>query len=215
MRRYLPPFVAISCALAFFSAAAQECSFPQPPGSPGKLQVLAKAASATNPCAVVPGLTARSLKSVWAVLTASGRTGGKRFDTEPPAGTPTGRVLMARNGITFDLREVTAQRVQDLEITTNRKLVFRAAAPVQDVVVVPPERLVPGQAYDWTLRTGANVYRGNFELLTTEESAQVQSQLDAIDAARLGSELRSLYRAAVFDDADLYGLRDEALAGLH
>lgn len=215
MRRFHRPFIAISSALACVAAASQDCSFQQPAGATGKMQVLAKEASGSNPCAVVPGLTAKSLKTVWTVLTASGRTGGKRFDTEPPVGTPTGRVLMTGNGVTFDLREVAAQRVQNLELTTDGKPVFRAAAPLPQLVVVPAERLAAGQAYGWTLRTAANIYRGDFELLSAEESAQVQSRLDAIEAARLGPQLRLLYRAAVFDDAELYGARDEALAGLH
>ena len=213
MRRSVLRFVASCCALAATAAAAQECALQQPAAPAGKLQVLAQEVARTNPCTTVPGLHAKSLRSVWAVLTASGRTGGKRFETVPPAGTPTGRVLAGATGVPFDLRAVAAEGVQSLELTSRGKLVFRAAGPMQ-AALAPRERLAPGESYDWVLRTGANAYRGSFELLEADEAAQVQSRLEAVAKSGLNEQMQMLYRAAVFDDAELYSARDEALAAL-
>jgi hypothetical protein len=210
----LARFAAASCVFVAAAATAQECAIAPPPADTKKLEQLAQDVAGTNPCTTVPGLKARSIKSVWAALTSSGRTGGKRFEAVPPPGTPTGRVLLTDAGVAFDLSSVAAEGVQSLEVTRRQQIVARTAGRPGAAFTVPRERLSPGQTYHWLLRTGANVYRGSFELPPAEEAAQVQSQLEAIAASGLDDRLRLLYRAAVFDEAELYVARDEALSTL-
>jgi hypothetical protein len=207
-------FAAASCVLVAGPVAAQECAISPPSATTGKLEQLAQDVARTNPCTTVPGLKARSIKSVWAAFTSSGRTGGKRFETVPPPGTPTGRVLLTDAGVAFDLSSVAAEGVQSLEIRSRQQIVARTAGRPGTAFTVPRERLTPGETYHWLLRTGSNMYRGSFELPPADEAAQVQSQLEAIANSGLDDRLRLLYRAAVFDEAEFYSARDEALATL-
>lgn len=202
---------ATSLLLTVAGAQAQDCRFIPPQGTIGKTQGLAQEAARSNPCATVPGLTAKSLSSVWSAFLSSGTAGGKRFDTVPPTGIPTGKVLASVEGVAFDLRAVLAESVQGIQVSAGRSPVYAIANPNQPVIVVPMNRLKPGDSYNWIISTRQNSYRGSFELLDNEEAADVQARLVALDKASLSPQMRLLYSAAVYDEAELYSARDQLL----
>lgn len=208
-------FVAtIVLSVSAAAASAQDCNFREPEASGAKVQALGQEAARSNPCATVPGLTAKSLATVWASFVASGKIGGKRFDTAPPPGSPMGKVLASAEGVPFDLGPVTTEGVLNLTVTSKGAPLFNVVSPKQATVFVPADRLVPGNIYDWQLKTRANSYRGSFETASGEEVAQVQARLASVEKVQQSPSLRLLYAAAIYDDAELYVARDRALAQL-
>lgn len=195
-------------------AQTPECNFVAKSAPAGKAQALAQEAARTNPCTTVPGLTAKTLSSVWGSLMASSTTGGKRFDTLPPAGTPTGKVLTTAKGIAFDLQAVSNEGVLGLQVTSAGAPVFSIANPTQTSVWVPAERLKPGADYDWSLSTRKANYRASFEVLEADEVAALQQRLDVLEKTPLSPAMRLIYTAALYDDAELYNARDQLLAQL-
>lgn len=195
-------------------AQTPNCNFVAKSAPTGKAQALAQEAEKTNPCTTVPGLTAKTLRSVWGSLMASSTSGGKRFDTLPPAGTPTGKVMATAKGIAFNLQAVSNEGVLGLQVTSDGVPVYSIANTVQALVWVPAERLKPGSNYDWSLITRKANYRASFEVVGADEVAALQLRLDALERASLSPEMRLLYTAALYDDAELYNARDQLLAQL-
>lgn len=207
--------LAVVASLALCAVAqAEDCSFSPQKSPPGKAQALAQEAAKINPCTTVPGLTAKSLSSVWSVLLTSATQGGKRFETIPPVGTPTGKVLATYQGVIFDLGTVIGEGVLSLQVKSAGTSVFSVSSPSQHLVTVPLDRLKPGATYDWVLDTRKTSYRASFELLDAEETRSVQTKLTAIAKTQLDEQVRLLYTAAVYDDAELYLDRDQALEEL-
>lgn len=207
----------ILLALSLVSSAganAQTCQFAPSKAATAQAQFLAQEAQKTNPCVLVPGLTAKSLSSVWTSLMSSGVTGGKRFETVPPAGSPTGRVLASADGVPFDLRSLAAEGVLAVQVRTDKAAALSFGPPFAAVLVVPLQQLKPGANHDWTITTRSATYRGSFEVLEAQEAEAVRSQLDAVERASLSAQARLLYKAAVLDEAELYGERDQVLTQL-
>lgn len=190
---------------------APDCTVNVKPGNGAKAQALAQDAARTNPCALVPGLTPKSFAAVWSAMLSSGKTGGKRFDTPPPGGLPTGRIMATPGGVAFNLQGAAAEGIVGLQLSSGGAPVFGSANPAPTTQAVPLARLKPGASYDWTLVTRKASYKGSFELLDAEESAAVQARLDALAAATLTPQLHLLYQAAIYDEAELYTARDQLL----
>lgn len=195
------------------AAPAADCTVNIKPGANAKAQTLAQDMAKTNPCTLVPGLTPKSLSSVWSAMLSSNKTGGKRFDTPPPAGLPAGRVMLAASGLVFNLQAVLGEGVLSLQLSDSGSTaaLFSVANPAQAVVVVAAGRLKLGASYEWRLSTRKASYKGSFELLDAEDAAAVQSRLTALAAADLSPQLRLLYLAAIYDEAELYSARDLTL----
>ena len=195
------------------AAATPDCSVQIKPGPHPNAQSLAQDAAKSNPCTLVPGLTPKSLASVWSALLSSNKTGGKRFDTPPPSGLPAGRVLLDSTGLVFNLQAVASEGVVALQVSASGSPapLFSLANPTQAVLVLPAERLRPGGAYEWRLSTRKANYKAAFEVLDADEAATVRAQLAALAAADLSPQLRQLYLAAIYDDAELYAARDQVL----
>lgn len=142
------------------------------------------------------------------------KTGGKRFDTEPPEGTPTGRVLVAKDGLTFDFSAVGGEGLVAFQVSSQGAVLASLSAPLPVVVTVPAVKLKGGETHDWTLQTRKTQYRGQFEVLDAQEAATVRQRLAALAKSELSPQVRLLYAAAIYDDAELYGERNQALAQL-
>lgn len=184
-------------------------------GDNAKAKGLLQELNKTNPCALVPGLSAKSLSTVWSAFLGTNTTGGKRFDTAPPQGTLTGKVLLAAEGLSFDTRAVQAEGLVSLQLLSRgASLGQMALNPGQPQVQLPARAFKAGESYDWVLVTRRGTYRGSFEMLDDEAQAEVQRQLAALDQAGLAPGLRQIYLAAIFDEAELYVDRDRVLAQL-
>ena len=202
--------------LAFWSvlAHAQDCTLKEPIAVSEKARALAKEAAKTNPCITVPGLTAKSLSSVWNAFMTKTKTGGKRFDTEPPEGTPTGRVLLSKEGLTFDFSAVAGEGLVAFQVSSQGAVLASISLSVPAVVTVPAAKFKGGESHDWTLQTRKSQYRGQVEVLDAQEAAVVRQRLAALAKSELSPQVRLLYTAAIYDDAELYGERNLALAQL-
>ncbi|MDC8784386.1 hypothetical protein [Roseateles koreensis] len=187
-------------------------SLKAPPSAKG--QTLADEVARSNPCVAVPGLSAKSLTSVWNTMLSSAKTGGKRFDTPPPAGLPTGKVLITLQGLEFKLDAVAAEGVLGLQIRSGNQLIFSISNPGSKRILVPATQLKFGETYEWVLVTRKGSYKGSFETLEREESTLVLSRITALEGAALSPATQQLYLAAIFDDAELYADRDQILADL-
>ena len=200
-------------AVPVVAAAAPDCTVTIKPGVGAKAQALAQDAAKTNPCLLVPGLTPKSLSAVWSALLSTPKTGGKRFDTPPPEGLPAGRMLLADTGLRINLQAVVGEGVLALQIvgSGDGAPIFNVNNPTQAVFVVPAARFKMGMSYDWRLTTRQASYKASFELLDADETKLVQARLVALAAAELSPQLRQLYQAAIFDEAELYTARDLVL----
>ncbi len=209
-------FAALGCGLvqAQSTAGKQDCTLRLKSPASASGQQVAQDFSKANPCTTVPGLSVKSLSSVWSALLTSSSTGGKRFDTVPPAGAPTGKVLVGAQGLAFDLQSVFADGVTQLQISVASVPVFNVVNPTAPVLILPAARLKPETVYDWVLTTRKASYKASFETPGAEELADLQHKLDALAAAALSPPVRLLYTAAIYDEAEFYFARDQILAQL-
>lgn len=207
MLKYLSMVLAL--AMPWMACAAADCSVP--PLSKSDRNAAASAAAnnlaATNPCNVSPGLAVESLAAVWAKLLSNPKTGGRRLETAVPAGLPNGSTLPGPGGVHFDFQQVAAEDIRSFRLEQNRKTIVSMATPPL-ALDIP----VPAQgAYSWSLQTRVNTYRGEFTPLTGAERSRVQGQLAAVDRAGIDALSTLIYKAAIYDEADLYSERDSAL----
>jgi len=165
-------------------------------------------------CATLPGITPKKLSVVWAAFLNGNRTGGQRFDTVPPAGTPTGKVLPSAQGVEFDLRAVQAEGLSMLTLRSGQNVIASFSPLTQAIVQVPTQQLKPEVAYDWVLVTRSATYKGRFELPAADDLKDLKQQLDAVSAAESDPKARLFFQAAVLDEAEFYGARDKLLAQL-
>jgi len=207
-------FAALCCGLAQAQSGKQDCTLRLKSASTATGQQLAQDLIKANPCTTVPGLDVKSLSSVWSALLTSSSTGGKRFDTPPPAGTPTGKVLLGAQGLVFDLQSVFGDGVTQLQISVDDVPVFNIVNPKGPLLTLPAARLKPETVYDWVLITRKNSYKASFRTAAPGELADLQHQLDVLATATLSPSVRLLYTAAIYDDAEFYFARDEILAKL-
>lgn len=195
-------------------ASAQSCSFKVTPNGPPKAQALALDAAKVNPCTTVPGLSVKSLSNVFASLLSTPKIGGKRFDTPPPDGLPEGKMMASAQGIEFKLQILASEGVTGLQVRSAGVMVFSVANPAAAPLFIAPSRLKPGETYEWSINTRKANFKASFELLDLQETAEVQAKLEALESANLAPDIRLLYSAAIFEDADLYFERDQVLAEL-
>ena len=208
---------ALAAGLALGSVmpvSAQSCSFEATPSGPPKAQALALDAAKLNPCTTVPGLTVKSLANVFASLLSTPKVGGKRFETTPPDGLPEGKMMVSAQGIEFKLQLLAPEGVTGLQVRSAGVLVFSAANPAAGPLLIAPTKFKPGETYDWSISTRKANFKASFELLDLQDMADVQSKLKALQSANLAPNMRLLYAAAIFEDADLYFDRDQVLGEL-
>ena len=72
-------------------------------------------------------------------------------------------------------------------------------------------KLVRDVEYSWSLLTNQKTYKGKFSLVDLETQKEVEAQLDALSRSSLGDTEKLIYKAAIFDEADVYSMRDSAL----
>jgi len=202
------------CLGLVMPASAQSCNFEAKQGGTPKAQALALDAAKVNPCTTVPGLSVKSLSSVFATLLSTPKIGGKRFETTPPDGLPEGKMMVSAQGIEFKLQLLASEGVTGLQVRSAGALVFSVANPAAAPLFIAPSRLKPGETYDWSISTHKANFKASFELLDPQEMVEVQTKLKALQSANLAPNTRLLYAAAIFEDADLYFDRDQALGEL-
>ncbi|MYN45629.1 hypothetical protein GTP23_11275 [Pseudoduganella sp. FT93W] len=204
--------LSLSLSTAIAAHAATDCSVP-PLGQSDKSAPVAEAAKrlrATDPCKVVPGLSGKSLGSVWAGLLSTKKTGGRRLEPAIPDGMPNGTVLAGSAGVHFDLRAVAGEGIRSFLLARGAQTL---ATPANGAL----EFDVPvsgGDAYQWTLVTRVATYHGEYTLADAAERQEVEQQLAQLDKAGLDPVARLLYQAAIYDDANLFVERDRVYAQL-
>jgi len=200
----------LSGALA--AHAATDCSVPPLDQSDKsvKLADAAKRLRATEPCKVVPGLSAKSLGAVWAGLLSTKKTGGRRLEPAIPDGLPYGTVLACSGGVHFDLRAVAGEGIRSFQLTRSGQPLLAQATPAPEFDVA----VNGGDSYQWTLVTRIATYHGEYTLAETAERQEVEQQLAQLDKAGLEPVARLLYQAAIYDDANLFVERDRVYAQL-
>ena len=204
----------ISTLLLTSLVSAQNCSLPANTPSNSKTSELRDQIGKSQACAILPGITPKKLGALWTAFLNGNRTGGQRFDTVPPAGTPTGKVLPGAQGVEFDLRAVQGEGLAQLTLRSGQNVIASFSPLSQAVVQVPAQQFKPEVAYDWVLVTRSATYRGRFELPGPDELKDLRQQLDAVTAAESEPKTRLFFQAAVLDEAEFYGARDKVLAQL-
>lgn len=207
MLKYSAILLALVMPCAVYAAA--DCAVP--PLSKSDRTAAASAAAknlaATNPCNVSPGLAMESLAGVWAKLLSNPKTGGRRLETAVPVGLPNGSTLAGPAGAHFDFQQVAAEEIRSFRLEQNGRIILSVATPplALDVPVSAQG------AYNWSLQTRINTYRGEFTPLAGVERSRVQAQLAAVDRSGIDALSTLIYKAAIYDEADLYSERDLAL----
>ncbi|WP_296000171.1 hypothetical protein [Rugamonas sp.] len=203
----LPALTLLLAQLTPLAHAAPECEVLPLPQSERSAQTVAaaKALRATDPCKLVPGLSPKSLRVVWAGLLSNRQTGGRRLDNLAPEGLPNGSVLPGPAGIHFDFRAVAAEQIRSFRLERDHAVLADTAAPPPELDVMPGGA---GGDYRWVLVTRAASYHGEFTLLDGAERRDVEQQLAALEKSGLDQVTLLLYKAAIYDDASLYSERD-------
>jgi hypothetical protein len=209
--RYGAAALAVFGGLGFQSQGlAQDCQI-RLRSDPAKAE-LAKALEKTNPCVLVPGLKAQALHEVWQAFLKHGKTGGKRFD-DPPRGAPSGTVLVQAQGLTFDLRDKFTEGLVSLSVFSGVTRVAHISKP-SPTVVIPAQKFEAGAVYKWQLLTEKNDYWGRIKVLDAEGQALLAQRLSALEQADVSPEIKKVYTAAIYEDADLIHDRDRLLGEL-
>ena len=193
---------------------AEECQLPPQQANSSRTEALSKELSKTNACKTVKGLSAKSLKTVWLALLDTKSTGGKRFETPPPVGTPTGKVFALGDKLPFDVSAVAQEGLVSLTVTaegTGKILKLPQYVAGQALLI---EKMQPGTSYNWVLVTRKETYRGSFEIPEADELQEMNGKLTELDAQGLSSDVKAIYQAAIFEEADCYFNRDMILASL-
>ncbi|MYM39480.1 hypothetical protein [Duganella qianjiadongensis] len=204
--------LSLSLSAALAAHAATDCSVPplEQSDKSVKLADAAKRLRATEPCKVVPGLSAKSLGAVWAGLLSTKKTGGRRLEPAIPDGLPYGTVLAGSGGVHVDLRAVAGEGIRSFQLTrSGQALVLPTAAGQEFDVPVNG-----GDSYQWTLVTRIASYHGEYTLAEAAERQEVEQQLAQLERAGLEPVARLLYQAAIYDDANLFVERDRVYAQL-
>jgi hypothetical protein len=173
---------------------------------------LAREIAKTNPCTLVPGLKAQSLDEVWKAFMKHGKTGGKRFD-DPPRGIPSGTVMVRTEGLTFDLQDKLPEGLISLNIFAGSVKVVEVRKPGAKLVI-PAEKFQAGVSYKWQLLTGRDDYWGRMKVLDAESQDTLRQRLAALSKVDVSPEIRNIYTAAIYDDADLIFDRDRIFSDM-
>lgn len=190
--------------------SAQDCQLRLP--SEASTNSLAREVLKTNPCTLVPGLKAQSLGEVWKAFMKHGKTGGKRFE-DPPRGIPSGTVMVRTEGLTFDMQDKMQEGLISLNIFAGSIKVVELRKPGAKVVI-PVDKLQAGVSYKWQLLTGRNDYWGRMTVLDTHSQDTLRQRLAALAQADVSPEIRNIYTAAIYDDADLVFDRDRLFSDM-
>lgn len=204
---------ALVCALHASASAqsAQDCQLRLP--SDAANSSLARDMSKTNPCTLVPGLKAQSLDEVWKAFLKHGKAGGKRFD-DPPRGIPSGTVMVRTEGLMFDLHDKLAEGLISLNIFAGSTKVAEVRKPGAKVVI-PSDKFQAGVSYKWQLLTGRDDYWGRMKVLDTDSHDTLRQRLTALSKADVSPEIRNIYTAAIYDEADLIFDRDRIFSDMN
>lgn len=183
-----------------------------PTASRDSKQALAAQLAKAPPCQLIQGVPKTSLASLWQMLTNGESTGGKRFDTPPPAGTPDGSYYAPQGTtIRFDFSSLQAQGLQRFVLADGGRVLMNIS-PVPSVQQIAGLR--PGHAYHWELGGSHSSWHGDFQLMDPEDAREVTQRLQLITASSQPESVKQFYRAAVFDDEGLYANRDQILTQL-
>lgn len=173
---------------------------------------LARAVSKTNPCMLVPGLKPQSLGEVWKAFMKHGKTGGKRFD-DPPRGIPSGTVMVRTEGLTVDLQDKMQEGLISLNIFAGSTKVVELRKPGAKVVI-PADKFQAGMSYKWQLLTGRDDYWGRMTVLDATTQDTLRQRLAALATADVSPEIRNIYTAAIYEDAELIFDRDRIFSDM-
>ena len=208
-------FAALGVFLCFFAqlASAQSgCdlgSLRPASGQAENAQALQRTLAVSDPCKIIPGMKAKSLAAVWGMFLSNTQRGGKRLGDDAPVGSPTGKVLASASGVQVDFSQVAAEGLRAFSVDANGQRVALLNNPQARFML--SAKLVRDVEYSWSLLTNQKTYKGKFSLVDLEAQKEVEAQLDALSRSSLGDTEKLIYKAAIFDEADVYSMRDSAL----
>lgn len=216
IKRHLPTLLALSMGVMSLTARADTApACPaafKPVAADHDKQPLASALGKAAPCQLVPSVSVSSLASLWDMLTNGEKTGGKRFDTPPPAGSPDGTIYAPQGTpVIFDFSSIASQGLQHFVLMDGSRALLDINTPPAKQTV---RDLLPGHPYHWELNANGSSYHADFQLMDPDDAAEVTQRLQAINASKQPENVKQFYRAAVFDDEGLYADRDRILAQL-
>lgn len=200
------------CFFAQLAAAQSGCdlgSLKPASGQAENAQALQRKLAVSDPCKVVPGMRAKSLATVWGMFLSNTQRGGKRLGDDAPVGSPTGKLLLTANGVPIDFSQVAAEGLRTFSVNANGQKIASLDNPQQRFIL--SAKLARDVEYSWSLLTNRKTYVGKFSLVDIETQKEVEAQLNALSRANLDDTEKLIYKAAIFDEADVYSMRDAAL----
>ena len=200
------------CFFAQLASAQLGCdlgSLKSAPGQAENAQALQRKLAVSDPCKIVPGMKAKSLAAVWGMFLSNTQRGGKRLGDDAPVGSPTGKLLQIANGVQVDFSQVAAEGLRTFSVDANGQRVASLNNPQAHFVL--SAKLVRDVEYSWSLLTNQKTYKGKFSLVDIETQKEVEAQLAALSRSNLDDTEKLIYKAAIFDEADVYSMRDSAL----
>lgn len=200
------------CFFAQLASAQSGCdlgSLKSAPGQAENAQALQRKLAVSDPCKIVPGMKAKSLAAVWGMFLSNTQRGGKRLGDDAPVGSPTGKLLQIANGVQVDFSQVAAEGLRTFSVDANGQRVASLNNPQAHFVL--SAKLVRDVEYSWSLLTNQKTYKGKFSLVDIETQKEVEAQLAALSRSNLDDTEKLIYKAAIFDEADVYSMRDSAL----
>lgn len=203
--------VGISFSIFSMVAMAEKCPSLQKEGNSPKIERLANELKNPN-CELTPGLTSQSLMKVIEIIQTKKVKGGKRFETAPPDGIPTGKIYPVNGKVTFDLREISHGDFIKLIVTPDggAELTFNQNAVLSGKIHF--DKMKPDTSASWTLVTKKQTYRGEIRLPQQSILNEVRDQLLDVEKKNLSPDMKKLMRAAIFEQADFDFNRDELIS---
>lgn len=205
-------FGVLLCFFAQLVSAQSGCdlgSLKSASGQAENAQALQRKLAVSDPCKIIPGMKAKSLTVVWGMFLSNTQRGGKRLGDDAPVGSPTGKLILTANGIQIDFSQVAAEGLRTFSVDGNGQKVASLNNPQARFIL--SAKLVRDVEYSWSLLTNQKTYKGKFSLVDTETQKEVETQLDALSRSNLDDMEKLIYKAAIFDEADVYSMRDSAL----
>lgn len=206
----LKKLIFISSLFLCSVAMAEKCPHMQEKSSSAISEKLAKELKTQN-CELVPGLRPSAIKAVWESILDKVVKGGKRFDTPPPDGIPTGKIYPSNGKVVFDLHEIPNDDFVKLSVhlESGAELTFNKNAILNGKISL--NNLKSKESVCWILMTKNKIYQGNFELPDQANIDQIRDQLLALEKMGFSAEMKKLMQAAIFEQADIDFNRDQLI----
>ena len=141
--------------------------------------------------------------------------GGKRLKPGMSflASMPRGDVLLPARAITFDLRELSPNKILKLQVTNSEsnKILIDISRPSESIALAA-NHLHPEGIYKWTIRTSDKTFQGMFRVMDSVYQKEVESEVQVVLKSSQASPMgQNMMRAAIYHEYGLTFDRDRML----